>query len=218
LIRPGYCPTSSRKRSDGEELCDEDYTLILCPSRHVDCRHLPPDAADRAIPTETLVPVNPDNFNRAECDTVFRRHVKESGLGKFVHHRNLIALDFPVIRPNRDALYSLAVFDLDAGPVTVTLPDAGNRFISLQVIDEDQYRPQVVYGKGSYTFTKRTIGTRYISIGIRVLVNPANPADIKRVHALQDLVKLQQTDPGRFAIPNWDLVSQKRMRDALLAT
>jgi hypothetical protein len=27
---------------------------------------------------------------------------------------------------NRDTLYSAAVFDLDAGPVTITLPDAGN--------------------------------------------------------------------------------------------
>jgi hypothetical protein len=39
---------------------------------------------------------------------------------------------------NRDTLYSLSVFDLDAGPVTVTLPNAGQRFISMQVIDEDQ--------------------------------------------------------------------------------
>jgi hypothetical protein len=41
---------------------------------------------------------------------------------------------------NRDTLYSLSVFDLDAGPVTVALPDAGQRFMSMQVIDEDHYR------------------------------------------------------------------------------
>ena len=44
-----------------------------------------------------------------------------------------------VIRSNRDTLYSMAVFDLDAGPVTVTLPDAGKRFLSLKVINEDHY-------------------------------------------------------------------------------
>jgi hypothetical protein len=32
-----------------------------------------------------------------------------------------------VIRLNRDTLYSLGVFELAAAPVTVTLPDAGNR-------------------------------------------------------------------------------------------
>jgi hypothetical protein len=44
-----------------------------------------------------------------------------------------------VIRMNRDTLYSLSVFDLDAGPVTVTLPNSGQRFMSMQVIDEDHY-------------------------------------------------------------------------------
>ena len=56
-----------------------------------------------------------------------------------------------MIRLNRDTLYSSAVFDLDAGPVTITLPDAGKRFMSMQVINEDHYVPEVVYGKGSYT-------------------------------------------------------------------
>ena len=37
-----------------------------------------------------------------------------------------------VIRMNRDTLYSAAVFDLDAGPVTITLPDPGKRFLSMQ--------------------------------------------------------------------------------------
>jgi hypothetical protein len=48
-----------------------------------------------------------------------------------------------IIRPNRDTLYSVAVFDLDAGPVTVMLPEAGKRFMSTQVINEDQYTPAV---------------------------------------------------------------------------
>jgi hypothetical protein len=43
------------------------------------------------------------------------------------------------VRPNRDTLYSGAVFDFDAGPATITLPDAGSRFMSMQVFDEDQY-------------------------------------------------------------------------------
>jgi hypothetical protein len=46
-----------------------------------------------------------------------------------------------VIRTNRDTLYSGAVFDLDGGPVTITLPDVGARFMSMQVIDEDEYTP-----------------------------------------------------------------------------
>ena len=81
--------------------------------------------------------------------------VKEGGFGKFHHHRELAPIDNQtVIRLNRDTLYSSAVFDLDAGPVTITLPDAGKRFMSMQVINEDHYTPAVVYGAGSHTLTQ----------------------------------------------------------------
>jgi hypothetical protein len=38
-----------------------------------------------------------------------------------------------VIRTNRDTLYSPALIDLNAGPLTVILPDADNRFRSMQL-------------------------------------------------------------------------------------
>jgi hypothetical protein len=58
------------------------------------------------------------------------------------------------VRSNRDTLNSGAVFDLDAGPVTITLANSGKHFMSMQVIDEDMYTPQVIYDAGSYTFTR----------------------------------------------------------------
>jgi hypothetical protein len=145
--------------------------------------------------------------------------VQQAGLGTFHHFREPTPLEKQnVIRMNRDTLYSLSVFDLDAGPVTITLPDAGQRFLSLQVIDEDHYTPAVVYGAGSYTFTREKIGTRYVTLGVRILVNPADPEDLKQVHALQDAMTVTQPGgPGRFDVPHWDQVSQKKVRDALLA-
>jgi hypothetical protein len=59
-----------------------------------------------------------------------------------------------VVLQNRDTLYSAAVFDFDAGPVTVTLPDAGTRFMSMQVIDQDEYTHDVIYSKGLHTFIR----------------------------------------------------------------
>jgi hypothetical protein len=161
--------------------------------------------------------VTPDNFNRAECHLSFSSIVKEGGLGKFVHHRELIPVDFPIVRPNRDTLYSMGIFDLDAGPVAISMPDTGTRFMSLQLIDEDQYCPNVFYGKGSYTITREQIGTRYVSIGIRTLVDPANPKDLEQVHGLQDAIKFEQKGgPGKWEVPNYDQASQKKVRDALL--
>ncbi len=169
-------------------------------------------------PAVNTVPVTADNFTRAESDLYFRSiAVKEGGFGKFFHKREPAPIDDQtVIRLNRDTLYSSAVFDLDAGPVTITLPDAGKRFMSMQVIDEDEYTHGVFYGAGSHTLTRQGIGTRYVAVAVRTLVDPADPKDVVEVHALQDAIKVSQKSPGKFEVPNWDPVSQKKVRDALL--
>ncbi|PSB16165.1 carboxylesterase [filamentous cyanobacterium CCP1] len=167
--------------------------------------------------TSNAVPVTVENFPRAESDLYFSLIVKRGGFGKFDHNREPTPIDEQtVIRMNRDTLYSAAVFDLDAGPVTIALPDAGTRFMSMQIINEDQYSPHVFYESGSYTLTREAIGTRYVVVAIRTLVNPADPKDIEQVHALQDAIQVEQASPGRFEIPNWDQESQKKVRDALL--
>jgi hypothetical protein len=108
------------------------------------------------------------------------------------------------------------VFDLDAGPVTITLPDAGKRFMSMMVIDQDHYVRDVVYGAGSHTYSLDRIGTRYLFIAIRTLVDPNDPKDMDQVHALQDVVKIEPRNTGRFEVPTWDAASQKKVRGALL--
>ena len=107
-----------------------------------------------AQPAGTAVPVTVDNFKRAETDMYLAGFVKQGALGKFFHHREL-PLENTGVRPNRDTLYSLAVFDLDAGPVTITLPDAGKRFMSLMVINQDHYALETVYTAGDHTYTLR---------------------------------------------------------------
>jgi hypothetical protein len=108
------------------------------------------------------------------------------------------------------------VFDLDVGPLTITLPDAGKRFMSMQVIDEDQYTPKVIYEAGSHTLSNK-IGTRYVVVAVRTLIDPANPKDVEAVHALQNGIKVDYPGgPGKFEVPQWDLASQKKVREALL--
>ncbi|MET4257191.1 hypothetical protein ABIC09_002127 [Bradyrhizobium sp. S3.12.5] len=171
-----------------------------------------------ATPTPETIPITVDNFVRAESDLYFRGILKDSGgIGKVLHRREPAAIDKQtVIRLNRDTLYSSAVFDLDAGPVTITLPDTGKRFMSMQVINEDHYVPEVVYGKGSYTLSKDKVGTRYVAVAIRTLVDPADPKDIETVHRLQDAITVTQKAAGAFEAPDWDQASQKKVRDALL--
>ena len=161
--------------------------------------------------------VSADNFIRAESDLYFGNIVKDGGFGKFTHIRELTPLDNQlVVRSNRDTLYSAGVFDLDTGPVTISLPDPAGRFMSMQVITEDHYVPAVFYGQGEHLLARDDIGTRYVVVAIRILVNPNDDADLNAVHALQDAVAVQQDHSGSFDIPKWDPVSQKTVRDALL--
>ena len=90
-------------------------------------------------PAGNAVPVTADNFNRAETDMYFGTIVKDRGIGSLRYALELALFDSPIAQPNRDTLYSLGVFDFDVGSVTVTLPSVGNRFMSMQVIDEDDY-------------------------------------------------------------------------------
>jgi hypothetical protein len=167
---------------------------------------------------EEPVRVRVDNFRRAESDSYFGRFVKDGGFGKFHHERELADIDHQsVIRLNRDTLYSFGVFDLDAAPVTVTLTDAGKRYMAMQVIDEDHYATDVFYAPGAHTLAKDKIGTRYVCLAIRTFVNPKDPDDVKAVHALQDGIKVEQAAAGKFEVPDWDQESLKKIRVALLA-
>lgn len=161
---------------------------------------------------------NLDSFRRAETDTYFAKFAQDGSLGKFIHQRDVASVDNQVvIRMNRDTLYSQALFDLDAGPVTVTLPDSGARFMAMQMIDQDHYTPAVIYAAGAHTFRREQGGTRYLVALIRIFANPNDPADMQAVHKLQDAIRVEQKSAGKFETPAWDQASLKQLRDALNA-
>lgn len=169
-------------------------------------------------PVDAPIPVTVDNFIRAETDRYFAKFVTDSGLGKIAHERELTPIDHQnVIRMNRDTLYSFGIFDLDAGPVTITLPDSDGQFMSLQIINEDHYAIDVVYAPTSYVLSKEKAGTRYAVAGIRTFVNPNDPQDVERAHALQDAIKVEQAAAGAWEGPNWDQASLTKIREAVLA-
>ena len=160
--------------------------------------------------------VTPDNFARAESDMQFMTVVKRGGFGRLSHER-----DFPPAGrqsspwADGDVLRSRAVFDLELGPVTVTVPAGGERFVSLEALDEDHYTVAMFYGPGTYSFSFDNVSTRYVLIVVRIMVDPANRADLARVHELQEAITVSRQGGGRFVIPNWDPVSQAKVRVAL---
>jgi hypothetical protein len=173
-------------------------------------------AASAGSAAGPVVAVTAENFARAESDLYLGATVKRGGFAKFDHNRAPTPIDRQeVIRMNRDTLYSAAVFDLDTGPASITLPDAGQRFLSMQVINQDHYTPMVVYGGGKHVLTRDGIGTRYVMAAVRILADPNDAQDLATVHQLQDAIKAEQSAPGRFEVPPWDPASHQRVRDAL---
>ncbi|KGM33116.1 carboxylesterase [Inquilinus limosus MP06] len=169
-----------------------------------------------AASAQTAMPVTVETYDRAQTDVYFAGVAKAGGFGRFKHGRELSPpAQQGIVRGNRDTLYSFAILDLDAGPATVTLPDAGRRYMGMQVVNQDQYTRATFYDAGSHTLTREAIGTRYAIVVVRFLVDFASPDDVARVHALQDKVTLAQDRPGSFAVPDWDLASLGTIRAAL---
>jgi hypothetical protein len=164
----------------------------------------------------TAIPVTVLNFNRAESDLMFSRLSAQVGLGAWNHTRELESLgDQPVIRQNRDTLYSFAIIDVREG-VTITLPDTGERYISVWVINQDHYGPVILSDPGEHLLTRELIGTDYAALIVRILVDPSSSDDVAEVNRLQDALGIDGGGVGEFPLPDYDENSQTQTRDAIL--
>lgn len=163
-------------------------------------------------------PVTVDTFVRAESDRYLAKNAAEAGgIGKLMHVRTPASIDDQtIIRLNRDTLYSFGVVDLAAGPVTVTLPNAGKRFMSLMVVNQDHYTPFVVYGHDPLKLTEKNVGSRYAFIAVRTLMDPNDPKDLAEVHKLQDGIRMTQKGVGKLELPDWNTTSLDAIRNNLL--
>ncbi|MFE5307009.1 DUF1254 domain-containing protein [Isoptericola sp. NPDC056605] len=164
------------------------------------------------------VQVSIDNFARAETDTMIARMLPMvGGLGIFHHDRALAPLDEqPVIRQNRDTLYSVAVVDLGAGDATLTVPEVGDRYLSVMVINQDHYINRVFHKAGSSVLSRDEFGTDYVVVAARTLFDPTSPADVEEVHRLQDGLALATAEQREFVRPDYDPASHQEVRGALL--
>src|SRR5262249_8442573 len=84
--------------------------------------------------------VAPDNFAGAASDMQFMPVVKRGGFGRLVHDRDFVTAGRQSAPwADGDVLRSRGVFDLELGPVAVTVPPIGERFVSIEALDEDHY-------------------------------------------------------------------------------
>ena len=160
-------------------------------------------------------PVTVDNFRRAETDHYFLAYASKGCFAKLCNEPGPAPVDKQnVVRMNRDTPYSVGIFDLTS-PLTITKPDTGKRFQSMQIINQDHYIPLVAYDAGTYVLTQEQAGTRYVAVLFRTFMDPNDAADVKAAHAAQGAIQVAQVQPGKFEVPEWDQQQRAKLSAAL---
>jgi hypothetical protein len=163
------------------------------------------------------VSVNVENFARAESDRMFASFATDAdGVNRLTHHRAPTPIEHqPVIRMNRDTLYSAAVVDISEG-ATLMIPDGGRRYVSVMVVNQDHYINRVFHEPGQHLLTVEEFDTPWVAVAARVLVDPANQDDVAAVNALQDRFAVESASAKPFEMPDYDTASLDATRKALL--
>lgn len=158
-----------------------------------------------------------DNYARVESARMFAGIAASAGSSNVWNHfRTPTPIDEQtVIRMNRDTLYSAAIIDVSEG-ATITIPDAGERYISVMFVNEDHYINLVLHAGGTYNLTAEQLGSDFVLAAARVLVDPEDPADVATVNELQDKFALSSNAGKQFSLMAFDEASFATTRDAIL--
>jgi hypothetical protein len=162
------------------------------------------------------IPVNVDNFVRAETNRMMASIAQPVGVNGWLHFRAPTPLDQQVvIRMNRDTLYSACIADISEA-ATLTIPDSGDRYLSVMIVNQDHYINRVLHDPGTYELTMDEFDTPYVLVAARILVDAADESDIAEVNALQDQLRLDAGSDTPFVLPDYEAASFDATREALL--
>jgi hypothetical protein len=170
-----------------------------------------------ADPSNEEIPITVDNFVRAASDFELGKYESlAGGVNRFLHFREPTPIaQQSTIRMNRDTLYSAAVVDISNG-ATVTLPDAGDRYMTLMVVNQDHFINDVFSGGGSYTLDQSKYETPYVLVWARFLVDATDAEDVAVVNELQDRMVIEAGSAKPFVMPSYDEDQYRAMIAAIL--
>ncbi len=133
------------------------------------------------------------------------------GVNKNFHFRKVTPLDRQtIIRMNKDTLYSMAVIDTEGG-ATITVPEIQDgRYMSVYLLDNDNYVPFVIYQAGTHQLPR---DTKHIAMGIRIqLFNPDDAEELALVNYFKDQFVIKAESSDELPAFNWDMESLDVLR------
>ena len=161
--------------------------------------------------------VNVDNFVRAETERMLLSTQAEAGgVNRLGHNRMPTSVEHqPVIRMNRDTLYSFATVDISEG-ATLTIPDTGARYLSVMVVNQDHYINGIFHEPGQHSVTVEQFDTPWACVAARILVDPGRRRRRRRGHKLQDQLAIDAQSAKPLAMTGFETASLDETRELLL--
>ena len=89
----------------------------------------------------------------------------------------------------------------------MTLPDAGDRYVSVMVVNQDHYVNEVLHGPGAHELTVERFDTPYVVVAARILVDASDPADVAAANAVQDGLRIEAASAQPFEPTDYDQAS-----------
>lgn len=139
--------------------------------------------------------------------------VRAGAVNTWQHKREVPPVDNqPVIRMNRDTLYSMAIVDASKG-ATVTLPKTGGRYISLMYLDENHRVYDMVTEPGAHGIPAYS---DHMYALVRIGVQSGDEEDLAEIHRLQDEIKLTAVSNAAFEPIEYDEASLQETHHSIL--
>ena len=158
------------------------------------------------------------NYVQAKTAIQFDKYLArtEGKLNSFAHGRKVADIDSRSSkRLNRDTLYSVAIVDISKG-ASIQMPEAGNRYMSVQVVNQDGFTNNVFHGAGSHDLTVAEFDTPYVWLLGRTLVLESIPGDIQVAQALQDQMSISSASAKPYTHADYDPVTMSAITALLL--
>jgi hypothetical protein len=155
---------------------------------------------------ETAVKVNAFNYVSAKTAIQFDKYLARAGgeMNTFFHARNVASIDNKSSRRlNRDTLYSIAIVDISKG-ASIYLPDMGDRYLSVQVVNEDGFTNKIFHGAGEHKLRIAELDTPFVWMLVRTLVFESIEGDLDIAHALQDSMSIKSNSNQMYTHSAYD--------------
>jgi hypothetical protein len=162
------------------------------------------------------VAVTIDNFREAETARMFDSFVEPAGgVNRWLHYRKPTPIEAqPVIRMNRDTLYGAAIVDISKG-ATLTIPDHGDRYVSVMAVNESHYINAIYSAPGRYELRQEEHGSPFVALFARVFIDPSDESEIAAVNTVQDGLVVEAASSKPYLHPDYDPQTLDATRETL---